>query len=71
MILPESPLLAELFLDEAKRIMDAEDTSAAELMQAAEKLASAAAWAGQAPQVKLVGKILRARARLAEKIGAL
>jgi hypothetical protein len=70
MILPESPMLAELFLDEATRLLE-EEPNAAEIMKAAEQVAFAAAYAGRAPQVKLVGKILRARARIAEALGRL
>jgi hypothetical protein len=70
-ILPESPLLAEMFVDEARRLMDRENATLDEVMNAAEKLAAAAAYAGRAPDIKLVGKILRAKARLSEAIGAL
>lgn len=66
MNLPESPILAELFLTEAQHLMRIEDPGVDDIMKAAEQLAFAAAYAGQAPDVKLVGRILRARAKLAE-----
>ena len=68
MNLPESPLLAEIFLDEAKRILDDPETDVIDITKAAEKLAFAAAYAGPAPGAKLLRKILRMKARLSEML---
>jgi hypothetical protein len=68
MNLPESPLLAEVFLEEAKSILNDSEDDVVDITKAAEKLAFAAAYAGPSPDVKLVGKILRLKARLSEML---
>lgn len=66
MILAESPILAELFLVEAQSLMSLEDPGVDEIMKAAEQLAFAATYAGQPPDVKIMRRIGRARAKLAQ-----